>query len=358
MVLIKRIHNRGANIVVEANGEVLFAPTGDVGQWTSRFSRAATRFSAEYAPTNKRPRWSHYGKPLKTTFTSSTVFQPGRMKVHSAVGSTSPHAYYVDQGTGVFAGNGPYKAKILPPWHRGSASLYEHTWRPGGPGERRVKPVMIRGQRAANEGKGFFDPGLTRAFQYMRMRSFQVPADGKITAALGSFPEGLANFAGNTEASPGFVAQLEVWRTWRDEAWRRREELGKDHRRGRTRKQVRKQRAAQSAREQAEIDAARKKREAYEFSIKASNSRKRRQEELIAAEKKRRQKAAERRAREAAEFRLKNALRQAEARGKLLANTRKGFNVEIHNAYRDGVHTGYFLEYTDKGGLEHSELFE
>jgi hypothetical protein len=214
MVLVKRIHKRGANIVVEANGEVLFAATGDVGKWQRRFSDAVRTASAAEAPTNKRPRWGHYGKPLKSTFTASTTYQPGRMRVYSAVGSTAPHGFYVDQGTGVFAGNGPYEAKILPPWHRGSPSLYEHTWRPGGRGKR-VKPVLIKGQK----GQFFFDAGLKRGFEVMRMRSFDVPSDAKITEALSAIPHGLLNFLGNTEANPAFIASLTQWREWRRAAW-------------------------------------------------------------------------------------------------------------------------------------------
>lgn len=222
MVLVRRIHKRNANIVVEANGEVLFAPTGQVGVWTNRFSHRVRTFAALEAPANKRPRWGHYGKPLKSTFTASTTYQPGRMKVYSAIGSTSPHAYYVDQGTGIFAGNGPYPAKVIPPWYRGSPSLYENTWRPGGPGTRRVAPVLIKGQK----GQFFFDAGLKRGFASMRMRSFQVPGEGQITQALSSIPTGLAGFLGNTPPSAGFRASLAEWRSWRDNAFMRHDRLG------------------------------------------------------------------------------------------------------------------------------------
>jgi len=223
MVLVRRIRRRGANIVVEANGEVLFAPTGDVGRWTNRFSHRVREATVQEAPTNKRPRWGHYGKPLKSTFTASTTYQPGRMKVYSAVGSNSPHAYYVDQGTGIYAGNGPYEARVLPPWHRGDPSLYEATWRPGGPGTSRVKPVLIKGQK----GQFFFDRGLKRGFQSMRMRSFQVPGEGQISRALATIPTGLLNFLGNTPADAAFRASLEEWRTWRDEAFAAGESLNR-----------------------------------------------------------------------------------------------------------------------------------
>lgn len=223
MVLVRRIRKRGANIVVEANAEVLFLPTGDVGRWTNRFSQRVRAFSAQEAPTNKRPRWGHYGKPLKSTMTASTTYQPGRLRVYSAVGSTSAHSYYVDQGTGVYAGNGPYAAKVLPPWERGSPSLYEHTWRPAGPGTRRVSPVMIKGQK----GQGFFDAGLRRGFRSMQMRSYQMPGDARISNVLNSMPTGLENFFGNTPANGAFVASLQEWRRWRDEAFVAGESLGR-----------------------------------------------------------------------------------------------------------------------------------
>lgn len=225
MVLVRRIRKRGANIVVEANGEVLFSATGDVGRWTNRFSQRVRAFAEQEAPSNKRPRWAHYGKPLKSTMTASTTYQPARMKVYSAVGSTAAHAYYVDQGTGIYAGNGPYPAKILPPWTRGSPSLYEHTWRPGGPRTRRVRTVMIKGQK----GQFFFDKGLERGFRSMRMRAFQVPGEGgpKISNALNSMPTGLEDFSGATPADGAFIGELETWRKWRDDAWNSQEDLGK-----------------------------------------------------------------------------------------------------------------------------------
>lgn len=214
MVLVSRVQKRGANIVVEAYGEVLFAATGPIGTWTRRFSNAVRTAAAAEAPINKRPRWGHYGKPLKSTFTASTTYQPGRMRVYSAIGSTSPHAYYVDQGTGVHAGNAPYEAKILPPWERGSPTLYEAAWSPGGPGHRKVAPVFIKGQR----GQFFMAAGLKRGFEIMRMRSFNEPHSPEISEALNSFPEGLLNFAGNTRDTPAFRASLEEWRSWRNAA--------------------------------------------------------------------------------------------------------------------------------------------
>jgi hypothetical protein len=233
-MLVRRIRSRvsGKGVgVVEANGEVLFAPGTDLSRWKNRFSQRVREATATAAPTNKRPRWDHYGKALKQTITASTSTRitKGGGFFYIAVGSSAPHAYYVDQGTGIYGGNGPYEAKILPPWTRGSPSLYEHTWRPGGAGTRKVRPVMIKGQK----GQGFFDTGLKRGFQSMRMRSFQVPGEGVsgMTSALASFPSGLLNFAGNTASDGPFKGQLAEWREWRDEAWGKGDMLGKKPRR-------------------------------------------------------------------------------------------------------------------------------
>lgn len=214
-MLIRRIKKRGATAVVEAHGEVLFAETGDVGAWTRRFSQRARAYAALAAPTNKRPRWGHYGDPLKSTMRASTSYHPSRMRVYSAVGTTARHGLYVDQGTGIYAGNGPYPAKVLPPWTRGSPSLYEHTWNPPGGWANHV--VMISGQR----GQEFLDTGVRRAFRAMRMRSFQLPGEGAsgMSNALKSYPETLANFSGATPADGAFRASLKEWRAWRDDAF-------------------------------------------------------------------------------------------------------------------------------------------
>lgn len=224
MAYIKKLRGRGVSGVVTAYGEVLLMPGGPVHNWTNRFAARVREGARAEAPMNKRPRWGHYGKPLRATMTASRPeFRPtkGGGRVYAAVGSTSPHAYYVDQGTGIYGGNGPYVAKVLPPWQRGEASLYEATWRPAGPGTRRVAPVMIKGQK----GQGFFEAGLKRGFQSMRMRSFQVPGGPAITAAKAAFPRGLEK-PGNTPDTGAFRASLEEWRKWRDEAWQR-EGLGR-----------------------------------------------------------------------------------------------------------------------------------
>jgi hypothetical protein len=222
-MLVRTIRNRGANIVVEVHGEALFAPGADIPNWKRRFSARARDAAAGFAPTNKRPRWSHYGKPLKSTFTAATRTRitKGGGFVYSAIGSTSRHAWYVDQGTGVYNNSSPYPAKILPPWKHGSGSLYERTWRPNGPSmfNQASRPVMIKGQK----GQQFFDKGLKAAFRSMRMRSFQVPGEGvsAMGGGMSTFPEGLANFVGNTPADAAFITQLEEWRKWRDEAFKR-----------------------------------------------------------------------------------------------------------------------------------------
>lgn len=223
MPRVKVLKGRNATTVVEANGEILFVPGGLVPRWTNRLSNAITRATRNAAPSNKRPRWAHYGAPLKTTFTSNTRANTAAMRVYSAVGSRAPHALYVDQGTGVYNGSGPYRAKVIPPWTVGGASLYEHTWRPGGPGERRVAPVMIRGQR----GQYFFDEGLRNGFAAMRIVSFEVPGTAQISSVLNTMPSGLLSGPGNTPNNGAFRASLAEWRQWRDDAWNNGEGLGR-----------------------------------------------------------------------------------------------------------------------------------
>jgi hypothetical protein len=234
MPLVRRIRRRNAYMVVEAHAEVLFTATGDVGRWTNRLSNRITAFTAAAAPNNKRPRWAHYGRALKTTFTSSTTYQPGRMRVYAAVGSKAPHAVFVDQGTGVFNGGTPWKAAILPPRTEGGSDLYEATWRPGGPGNPRVKPIMIQGQK----GQKFFEKGLRRGFQSMRMRTYQVPGEGgpRISSVLNSAPPSMLGKVLGPSATPAFMAQLEQWREDRDKAYIRNRDRDKTERKNRPRK--------------------------------------------------------------------------------------------------------------------------
>jgi hypothetical protein len=340
MPLVRRIQRRGSNIVVEAHGEVLFAAGGDVGRWTNRFSQRVRAFTQAEAPSNKRPRWGHYGKPLKQTFTASTTYQPGRMRVYSAIGSSAPHAYYVDQGTGVYNGSGPYPAKVLPPWQRGEASLYEATWRPGGPGTRRVAPVMIKGQK----GQGFFDAGLRRAFQSMRMRSFQTPGDPQITNVLNSVPTGIINFLGNTPADGAFVASLEEWRAWRDEAWERNDLLLGRQRLPANRIKPRPPRSVA------------KNLAAYNASVEASKRRAEAQRQRLAAERARREEGRRKQAERDRKLREANALRRGNMQAQKEA---RQFYETIRRAYPnatfrsttlpDGV-IAYRVTYTQADG--------
>lgn len=208
MPVVKTLHNRGANIVIAASAEVLFTPSGEIGGWARRFTNSARRYSSEAAPINKRPRWAHYGKPLKQTMRGTTQYRPGQLRVFSAVGSTAPHAYYVDQGTSDF------NAKILPPWTRGGASLYEHTWKPSYRSQPLGK-IRVSGQK----GQHFFDKGLDRAFAQSHLLDTIVPGPGMAAAEL-AMPEGIADFLGNTPWSVAFQSQLEEWREWRDRAYR------------------------------------------------------------------------------------------------------------------------------------------
>lgn len=268
-MLVRRLRRRGVNTVVEAHGEVLFAPGTDLSRWKNRFSQRILAATIVAAPENKRPRWDHYGKPLKGTFKASTATRitKGGGYFYIAVGSTAPYAAYVDQGTGVFAGGSPYPAKILPPWSRGSASLYENTWRPPG-SNKPVRPVMIKGQR----GQFFFDAGLKNGFRSMRLRSFQVPGDAAITSALATFPDHLANFGGNTPADTAFRAQLTEWRAWRDKAFDSGRKLGRNAV-GYRYTESRYSKAQQAASSRAATSATRKARRAAESALRSKRWR-------------------------------------------------------------------------------------
>lgn len=236
MPFVKRLRRRGVNLTVEAHGELLFVPGGEIAQWNRRLSNQIRRYAALSAPSNKRPRWAHYGKPLKQTMRASTDSDPSTMTAHAAIGSTAPYAGYVDQGTGIYGGNGPYQAKILPPWTRGSPSLYESTWVPPGSRERRgIGTVTVKGQK----GQFFFDAALRKALRSMRVASVEVPGE---VPALRTFPDHLADFVGNTPVDAGFIAQLQEWRSWRDAAFNTGRLLGKDTQ-GARRRRTRRSRA-------------------------------------------------------------------------------------------------------------------
>jgi hypothetical protein len=316
VAIVRRIRNRGATITVEANAEVLFMPGGQVHNWTNRFTGRIRAHTISEAPRNKRPRWSHYGKALHTTIVSARprFWGNGRDKqrVYGAVGSTAPYAWYVDQGTGVHNGSMPYKAKILPPWVRGEGSLYEHTWRPTGPGGKRVKPVYIKGQK----GQGFFDKGLRRAFQSMRMRSYQIATDPKITDVINSVPTGLDNFKGNTPADGAFIAQLEEWREWRDTAWSR-NTLGRQNR-----PEPEPDSPARQRRLDAAAEVRRQRLAAYRASVEAAERRRKEAEARLRAEQ-------ERRARAAAEAEKKRREREERDRKLREANALRRGNEEM-----------------------------
>lgn len=220
-MLARRIRSRGATVYAEAHGEVLFLPGTSLSRWKNRFSNRLTAETAKAAPSNKRPRWAHYGKPLKQTISSSTSTRltRGGGRFYIATGSSANHALFVDQGTSSF------QAKILPPWTRGSPSLYESTWVPPGSSSP-IGPIQVRGQKAQH----FFDKGLQRGFQRMRLRSVQVPGEGisGMREALRGMPASLTNFSGATPWSFAFDTQLREWRAWRDEAFNSRKMLGRD----------------------------------------------------------------------------------------------------------------------------------
>lgn len=244
MPLVKKVRKRGANLVVVANGELLFVPGGQVSRWNNSLSQRVRNAAAAHAPSNKRPRWAHYGKPLKGTMRTSTDIDTAQMRVHTAIGSTAPYSAYVDQGTGIYGGKGPYEAKILPPWTRGSPSLYEHTWNIPERGYDRDgraitnwRPqgtVTIKGQK----GQFFFDRALRDGFHGMRLIA-TVSRGPMMSKALASFPDHLAGFAGNTPWSFTFDVQLREWRIWRDEAWYAGKVLGKGYNKERYRREYR-----------------------------------------------------------------------------------------------------------------------
>jgi hypothetical protein len=215
MPIVRVLRSRGARTVIVANGETLFGPGGPIPSWNRRFSNTVQRFTQKAAPSQHsgpRDRWSHQGKTLKQSFRSNTQIDVLGMKVHFAVGSTKGYALYVDQGTD------PFQAKILPPWRRGQASLYEHTWRPG-PGQPPVGTISVRGQDAQN----FFASGLRNGFRAMRIASVVLP--GERPEGLRGFPGQLANFALDVDQTL-FRANLEQWREWRDAAFHSDRDLG------------------------------------------------------------------------------------------------------------------------------------
>jgi hypothetical protein len=240
MPQVKTLRNRGATIVVEANGELLFTPLGPITQWNRRISRHIREAAIAEAPSNKRPRWSHYGKPLKATMRATTRSDPVTMHAYAAVGSTAPYSLYVDQGTGIYAGRAPYQGKILPPWFPGSPSLYEHTWRPleGKEYAPRIGTVTIKGQK----GQHFFDKALKRG-----LAAEAIATTTGLYPALDTFPDSLTGFLGPF-STPAFIGQLNEWRQWRDAAWSRDRPLGEGKAKARGTAIIKARQAAREAR--------------------------------------------------------------------------------------------------------------
>lgn len=209
MPVVKRLHGRGIRSgVVEAHGEVLFSHGAVVPRWTSQFTRAIKTGAEKRAPSNKRPRWSHYGDPLKKSFTATTKPDPARMMVHAAVGSRAHYSLFVDQGTKA------HMAKILPPWKAKGLPLYEHTqWIPGTRKQRGEIPVD--GQKAQN----FFEYGLRFGFAKMRMVEGMSP-ESAVRSAVNQTTHSLPEFLGATPVDAAFKIQLEEWRQERTKAFR------------------------------------------------------------------------------------------------------------------------------------------
>jgi hypothetical protein len=224
MPLVKRVRTAGGvNVVVEANAERLFTPAGDISRWNNRLSQKVRAETKIAAPVNKRPRWSHYGKPLKQTIRASSSIKPsnGGGLAYAAIGSSAPYALYVDQGTEAF------NAKILPPWRRFSPSLYEHTWKvpenAGTDAEGKaiiefyeVGTIRVSGQR----GQDFFGTGLTQGMRGL-VADYKPVIQAFGAGAVRKFPQRLADYVTTdyNASNAAFRAQLEEWRSWRDSAW-------------------------------------------------------------------------------------------------------------------------------------------
>ena len=262
MVLHRALHKRGVHGAVEAYGEVLFMPGGDVRNWTNRFTQrlraravaAAPGHDYGKRPLHPHPHAKHLKQTIKAVWPKFRMFGNQNMRLYAAVGATAPYAYYVDQGTGVYNGGAAYEAKILPPWAPGSPSLYEASWRPGGRGDR-VKKVWIKGQK----GQFYFARALEQTFTNMRLREAQIASGPRITDAISIVSDLEAQFAGNTSLTDDGGARLQQWREWRDAAYNRGRGLGRDGGgTSRYRSGVR-GRAAQVRRSQREAESARRK---------------------------------------------------------------------------------------------------
>lgn len=219
MATLHILKGRGVTGAVEIHGELLGVPGGDVDKWRRSLTGRVRENTKIAAPSNKRPRWGHYGPRLKDTI--RTRVNPARptkkgFRFYSGVGAEAPHAMYVDQGTGIFNaewGGSPYEAKILPPWFQGSPSLYEHTWRPS-LNSPTAAPVYIKGQRP----QYFMEEGLNRSL-WRGVQTIKGSPSSIIRHEAETVFTEMFRFNGNTPVTPAFLAQLDVWRSWRDDAW-------------------------------------------------------------------------------------------------------------------------------------------
>lgn len=214
----KTIRKRGATVVVEANAELMFLPSGQVGSWYRRFNDRILKFTIEATPVHnsaKRPLRPHPGPHLKETIVrgkTKAFLRAKGAKLYSAIGSRSPYAVYVDQGTD------PFMAKILPPWSDGSPTLYEASWAPPRQRGTPLGPIRVSGQKARN----YFATGLERGFRSMRMRSYQIPGERGVFA---SATQDITTYGAEALPSRGpeeqdaFKMRLREWRSWRDAAF-------------------------------------------------------------------------------------------------------------------------------------------
>lgn len=200
----KVTRKKHVTITAEAYAEVAFTPRGPMPAWNRRAAQAVEKAIIANTPTGSRPHWAHTGKRLKDTISSQTAMNAAGSKAHFTVGSSSYYAAYVDQGTGGF------DAKILPPWSRGSASLFEHTWKPS-PNSAPVGKLPVKGQKAQR----FFGRGLQEGMAAMGI--IARPTSDVVDTT--PFPRHITQFPGDAYNQAAFRAQLEEWRKWRDKAW-------------------------------------------------------------------------------------------------------------------------------------------
>ncbi len=205
-------------IAVEANALAIGLPSGDVGKWEASFREIVRDRASKAAPKNKRPRWDHYGAPLKQSLHKSRAKFHKRtrgFKLYSTVGSKLHYAAFVDQGTSA------HQASLLPPWPQRGYGYWEANPAKG------VDKITVSGQR----GVGYMDAGIRAAFAYKRLKyvgaSRKVIAEGlTTTTAL------LPDFDGGTPNNPAFRAQREKWRAEAGSRMAKRTEIPKQPKQG------------------------------------------------------------------------------------------------------------------------------